>query len=97
MATKIEIKIEHDNDGFYGAYDNHDQPEMEKKYEKAVDAEILKLYPQAEISHEWGQFYSADVTVFVDDECMTNECEKISDNVRDIETKIYGDGAFWNN
>jgi len=97
MATKIEIKIEHDNDGFYGADENHDQPEMETKYEQAVDAEILKLYPQAEISHEWGQFFSADVTVYVDGECATTECDNIADNVRDIEEKIYGYGAFWNN
>lgn len=98
MATKIEITIQHDNDGFYGADDNHDQPEIETKYEQAVDAEILKLYPQAKISHEWGQFLSADVTVYVDDEpaAINETAENIADVVRSIETEIYSDGAFWN-
>lgn len=93
---KIEIKIEHDRDGFYGADENHDQPEMELKYEQAVDAEILKYYPDAQITHEWGKYYSASVTVYVDDDFIDPECENIKDNVENIEMRIYGDGAFWN-
>lgn len=95
---KIEITIEHDRDGFYGADENHDQPEMENKYEQAVDAEILKHYPDARITHEWGQYLSADVTVCVDGEPaeINQTAENIADVVRSIETEIYNDGAFWN-
>ena len=95
---KIEIKIEHDRDGFYGADENHNQPDMETKYEQAVDAEILKYYPDAQITHEWGQYLSADVTVYVDGEpaAINQTAENIADVVRSIETDIYSDGAFWN-
>lgn len=95
---KIEIKIEQDRDGFYGADENHDQPEMELKYEQAVDAEILKHYPDAQITHKWGQYLSADVTVYVDGEPaeINQTAENIADVVRSIETEIYNDGAFWN-
>ena len=94
---KIEIKIEHDRQGFYGA-DENDRPEMELKYEQAVDAEILKHYPDAQITHEWGQYLSADVTVYVDGEpaAINPTAENIADVVRSIETEIYNDGAFWN-
>jgi hypothetical protein len=95
--TKIEIEIEHDFDGFYGADENRDQDEAESAYEQAVNVEILKIYPQAEISHEWGYFYSADVTVFIDDETDTIDSENIAEVVRNIETVIYSDGAFWGN
>lgn len=99
MATKIEIKIEHDTFGFYGADENHDQPEMEENFEQAIDAEILKLYPQAEISHEWGNYLSEGVTVYVDDEpADINELAKeVTDDVMHIQVNIYSDGAFWSN
>jgi hypothetical protein len=96
MATKIEIKIEHDRDGFYGADENHEQPEMETKFEQVVNAEILKHYPQAEIKHEWGQYLHSDVTVYVDDEIDSVEGEEIKSHIENIEERIYGDGSFWN-
>lgn len=93
---KIEIKIEHDRDGFYGADENHEQPEMEEKFEQVVNAEILKHYPDAEIEHEWGQYLHSEVTVYVDDEIETAECDEIKSHIESIEERIYGDGSFWN-
>jgi hypothetical protein len=95
---KIEIKIQHDRAGFYGCDENHDQPEAEERYEREVDTRILKHFPDAEISHEWGEYHSADVTVYVDDEpaAINPTAENIAEVVRSIETDIYNDGAFWN-
>jgi hypothetical protein len=95
---KIEIKIKHDTAGFYGCDENHDQPEAEERYEREVDTRILKHFPGAKISHEWGQFYAADVEVFVDGEPaeVNPLAGEIEDVIRAIEIEVYNDGAFWN-
>lgn len=91
----LKIEIKHDRDSFYGADKLRFQPEMEAKYERVINAEILKHYPQAEIKHEWGQFYYADVTVYVD-EIESVEGEEIKSHIESIDVRIYGDGSFWN-
>jgi hypothetical protein len=98
--SKIEITIQHDREGFYGADENHEQPAAEQRYCNMVDAEILKLHPDAKISHEWGQYYSAKVIVHVDDNWDDDDKQNsdIREMVEQIEENIYGrDGSFWHN
>jgi hypothetical protein len=92
----MRIEIRHNKESFYGVGEYRSQRAVEEAYEKLIDAEISKMYPQSKVEHCWGWHYDYPfITIFIGEQADALAVSRVYDVVSSVKEEVYNKGAFW--